>query len=353
MKLSDFDFDLPKELIAQYPTQKRDHSNLLIPVIDNNGKIISYKREKFFALIDELKEGDLMVFNDSKVINAKLQVTKNISKISINLSQQKNLESGNNIWLGFAKPGRRLKEGDEFTFGRHKLIIHRKLADGTIEFNFRLEDNISIFEFLQQYGEIPLPLYINRQKEVCMDNERYQTIYANKEGSAAAPTAGLHFTKELVDKIKAKGVETAFVTLHVGAGTFLPVKTENIEDHKMHQEYCEVTIEVARQINKAKEEGRRVITVGTTAMRVLESCSSNGIITAGTMNTDIFIKPGYKFQIADMLITNFHLPKSTLFMLVCTFTGMKEMQELYKYAIDNNMRFFSYGDAMLLTKKKY
>ncbi len=229
--------------------------------------------------------------------------------------------------------------------------MQKKLADGTIEFSFKLKD-ISIFEFLQQYGEIPLPLYINRQEKFNSDKERYQTIYANQEGSVAAPTAGLHFTKELMAEIKAKGVEITFVTLHVGAGTFLPVKTENIEDHKMHQEYCEVSIEVAKQINQAKQQGRRVIVVGTTAMRVLESCSKDEILQARVMNTDIFIKPGYKFQIADMLITNFHLPKSTLFMLVCAFTGIKEIQELYKYAIDNKMRFFSYGDAMLLERKK-
>jgi S-adenosylmethionine:tRNA ribosyltransferase-isomerase len=340
MKLSDFDFYLPEELIAQEPTALRDHSNLLIPSID------AIKVTKFYNLPDYLKTGDLLIFNDSKVINAKLLLHKHNKKININL----NRPIGENTWLGFARPAKKLQEGDEFNFDNHTLKIKKKLEFGEIEIEFNLK-NISLFEFLDQYGTLPLPQYIKRDQAKEEDAERYQNIYSSSKGSVAAATAGLHFSQELMEQIIVKNIDIGFVTLHVGGGTFLPVKTENIADHKMHSEWCEISKETADKINEAKKEGRRVIVVGTTAMRTLESCSKDGLILPGSKETSIFITPGYKFQIADMLITNFHLPKSTLFMLVCAFAGYEEMKNIYKYAIDNKMRFFSYGDAMIIKKK--
>lgn len=337
MKLSDFDFDLPSNLIAQKPTNKRDQSSLILP--SENNKIV-----KFANIIDYLNPGDLLVFNDSKVINAKLTLDKSGKKININLNKP---SSNKNSWRAFAKPAKKLSIGDEFYFNDHKLIITNKFDFGEIEVTFIL-NGVEIFDFLDQYGQVPLPLYIKREESTKQDFSRYQTVYSRVEGSVAAPTAGLHFSSELLQKIKTKNVEIQFVTLHVGAGTFLPVKTENIKDHKMHSEYSHIDSQTAAAINKAKSEGRRIISVGTTALRSLESFSENGKLYAGIKETDIFITPGYKFQIVDALVTNFHLPKSTLFMLVCAFYGMDEMKKLYKHAISNKMRFFSYGDAMMI-----
>lgn len=352
MKLSDFDFDLPLELIAQNPVSKRDESNLLIASTQQ------YVKTKFYNIIDYLKEGDLLVFNNSKVIKAKLNLDKNIT-INLNQRLKDNRKATNDdvdrlksidYWSAFAKPARKLKVGDEFYFDNHKIIITEKLEMGEIKVKFELA-NISVFEFLDKYGEMPLPLYIKRPETQKSDDERYQTVYSNIQGSVAAPTAGLHFTNNIINKLKEKGVQVAFVTLHVGAGTFMPVKTENINEHKMHTEYCSITPETAAIINKAKKEKRRIIAVGTTSLRTLESSGINDNVNSGEFETDIFITPGFKFQIVDMLLTNFHFPKSTLFMLVCAFAGFKEMHELYKYAIKEQMRFFSYGDATLLYKK--
>ncbi|CAF2248401.1 unnamed protein product [Rotaria magnacalcarata] len=340
MNLSNFDFDLPLELIAQEHLEYRDQSNLIISSEDN--KIV-----KFSDIIDYLNPGDLMVFNDSRVINAKLTLDKSGKTININLNKPSSIE---NSWRAFAKPAKKLTIGDEFFFDNHKLVITNKFEFGEIEVKFVL-DGIEIFTFLDQYGEVPLPLYIKRQTPNKEDGLRYQTVYSQNKGSVAAPTAGLHFTPELLEKIKAKNIEIQFITLHVGAGAFLPVKTDNISDHKMHSEYFHISLSTARAINKAKSEGRRIISVGTTALRSLESCAQSGKLHPASRETDIFITPGYKFQIVDSLITNFHLPKSTLFMLVCAFFGTKESKNLYEYAIDNKMRFFSYGDAMLLRKK--
>lgn len=340
MKLSDFDFVLPQHLIAQKPTEKRDESSLLLPGKEGNEIV------KFHQIIDQILPGDLLVFNDSRVVNAQLTLQKDTKSINVNL----NKPVSGNIWIGFAKPGKKLKVCDEFQFGEHKIRINNKLESGDIEFEFILKD-IGIFDFLDIYGQVPLPQYIKRKEKSSEDLERYQTVYSNKKGSVAAATAGLHFTEELIEKIKLRGAETIFVTLHVGAGTFLPVKTQDISEHKMHSEWCEISREAAEKINCAKKEGRRVIIIGTTAMRTIESCAKNGIVIPSVMETNIFITPGYKFQIADMLLTNFHLPKSTLFMLVCAFAGYEEMHALYKFAISKNMRFFSYGDAMLLSTK--
>jgi S-adenosylmethionine:tRNA ribosyltransferase-isomerase len=342
--LSDFNFELPSDLIAQEPTEKRDESKLLLSSGKNQNNIIA-----FHQIVDHLQKNDVLVFNDSRVINAQLTLNKDGKRINVNL----NKPISANIWLGFAKPAKKLKIGDEFIFGDNKLCVKNKQESGDIEFEFIL-NNTSIFDFLDIYGQVPLPQYIKRcDNSYADDLERYQTVYSKKRGSVAAATAGLHFTKELIERIRQKGVETVFVTLHVGAGTFLPVKTENISEHKMHSEWCEVSQEAADKINKAKKNGNRVIVIGTTAMRTIESCSENDILFPKIMDTNIFITPGYRFQIADMLLTNFHLPKSTLFMLVCAFAGYKEMHSLYQFAIDNKMRFFSYGDAMLINKNCY
>lgn len=342
MRLSDFDFHLPQELIAQEPADRRDHSNLLVIKQPHPPT-----KTPFYNIIDYLNSGDVMVFNNSKVLKAKLLLEKEGKKIEFYLN--KRLPSGN--WLGFAKPAKKLKEGDEVSIESHKLIITKKLMLGETEVKFELSGGISFFEFLDRYGHIPLPPYIKRQEEKEEDQHRYQTVYGKVPGSVAAPTAGLHFTENLLKKISDKGVELASVTLHVGSGTFLPVKTENITEHKMHSEYCEIPERSAEIINLARTEGRRVIAVGTTSVRVLEAAAKEGRVKAGDFETNIFITPGFKFQIVDLLLTNFHLPKSTLFMLVCAFAGHEEMMELYKYAISEKMRFFSYGDAMLLTRK--
>jgi S-adenosylmethionine:tRNA ribosyltransferase-isomerase len=338
MKLSDFDFNLPAELIAQTPLSKRDDSDLLIMKPGND--II---KTKFYNIIDYLKEGDLIVFNNSRVIKARLVLEKDGRKIDFYLNKKLNA----NCWNGFARPAKKLKEGDIFNFDSHLLIISKKLFMGETEIEFRL-DNISIFEFLDRYGQVPLPPYIKRPQNNVSDDEAYQTIYGDACGSVAAPTAGLHFTKELLDIIRSKNIEIVFVTLHVGAGTFLPVKTENIDEHKMHSEHCVIDKEAAAKINLAKKEGRNIIAVGTTSLRTLEGAAHAGKVIPGEFETQIFIKPGFEFQIVDRLITNFHLPKSTLLMLVCAFAGYKEMLSLYDHAIKEKMRFFSYGDATLL-----
>lgn len=354
MKLSDFDFLLPKELIAQEPPEQRGGSRLIVPFDDN--KIL-----EFAGIIDYLKPGDVMVFNDSRVINAKLALIKDGKQINVNLnkpviaddliSNVSEVLPNWGVWKGFAKPSKKLKVGDEFFFDKHKLVITNKHDFGEIEISFILDD-MDVFSFLDIYGQIPLPLYIKRPVSSKIDIARYQNIYSKHNGSVAAPTAGLHFTDNLMKEIKAKNIDIQFVTLHIGAGTFLPVKTENIENHKMHSEYCHISPDVARVINRAKAENRRIIAVGTTAMRTLESFASDGQLLYGVKNTDIFITPPYDFQIANYLITNFHLPKSTLFMLVCAFSGVQEMKDLYQHAIEKKMRFFSYGDAMMLRKKR-
>lgn len=344
MKLQEFDFELPEELIAQSPSSQRDHSKLLIQSdVAQESAIVD-----FYNIIDFIEKDDLIIFNNSKVINGKLSlISAGGGVININL----NKPISDNVWSCFARPSKRLKTGDVFSFDEHQVIIVNKKEYGEIEVKFCLH-NKNIFDFLQEYGEVPLPQYIKRgEKFSALDAERYQTVYSQAQGSVAAPTAGLHFTKELIDKIQQKGAEIAFVTLHVGGGTFLPVKSENISDHIMHEEWCEISQSAADIINKAKREGRRIIAVGTTTIRTLESCAEDNIIKAGNRKTNIFITPGYKFQIADILITNFHLPKSTLFMLICAFIGTDKAQALYQYAINKKMRFFSYGDSMILKRK--
>lgn len=342
MKLSDFDYDLPKELIAQTPSDQRDHSDLLI--VNSQNDIV---HTKFFHITDYLKPGDLMVFNDSRVIKARLQINKNDRKIDLYFTESIVSSDGSIIWSGFAKPAKKLQEGDRFLFDSHKIVIIKKLARGAVHIKLEL-DNLSVFQFLETYGFMPLPPYIKRSNPESLDEDRYQTVYNKYMGSVASTTAGLHFTDKLLAKIKAISIDITFITLHVGAGTFLPVRTENINDHEMHSESLYITLESASIINKAKAEGRRIIAVGTTSLRALESASTNGVVSTGEFETRLFIKPGFKFQIADMLLTNFHLPKSTLFILACAFAGKEEIVNAYQYAVNEKMRFFSYGDAMLL-----
>ncbi|MGI4775688.1 MAG: tRNA preQ1(34) S-adenosylmethionine ribosyltransferase-isomerase QueA [Janthinobacterium lividum] len=342
MKLSNFDFFLPSDLIAQQPSALRDHSDLLI--VNQTESAI---KTKFHNIIDYLEKGDVLVFNSSKVIKSKIILKKSDKKIELFL----NKEVTNNSWRGFAKPAKKLKEGDIFVIGSNKITITKKLYMGEIEVEFQL-GQLSFFEFLDQYGQMPLPPYIKSKIEEDTNIERYQTVYNNNLGSVAAPTAGLHFTTELIDKIKKKGAQVVFLNLHVGAGTFLPIKVENIEQHVMHSEYCNIPIKTADIINEAKLEGRRVIAVGTTSLRALESAAYSGRIKAKEFETNIFIKPGFEFQIVDLLITNFHLPKSTLLVLACAFAGYDSIISTYQYAIGQKMRFFSYGDAMLLSKSK-
>lgn len=344
MKLQEFDFELPEELIAQSPSSQRDHSKLLIESdVAQNSQIVD-----FYNIIDFIQNDDLIIFNNSKVINGKLSlISRGGGVINVNL----NKPIRDNEWSCFARPCKRLKTGDVFSFDEHQVIITDKKEYGEIEAKFCLR-NKDIFDFLQEYGDVPLPQYIKRGMEFStIDKERYQTVYSKERGSVAAPTAGLHFTKELMSKIQQKGAEIAFVTLHVGGGTFLPVKSENLSDHVMHEEWCEISQNTADIINKAKCEGRRIIAVGTTTMRTLESCAEDNMVKSSKIKTDIFITPGYKFQIADILITNFHLPKSTLFMLICAFIGTDKAHALYQYAISQKMRFFSYGDSMILKRK--
>ncbi len=341
MKKSDFYFELPEELIAQHPAQKRDMSRLLC-LGRKSGQI---EHKHFYDVIDYLKPGDCLVLNNTKVLPARLYGIKKTGA-KVEFLMLKNL--GDDRWEVITGPGRKAREGDEFDFGNDILHanVEKVLNNGNRIAHFTYAGS-NIYEVLDKIGEMPLPHYI---KEKLTDNERYQTVYAKDPGSAAAPTAGLHFTPELLEKIKEKGVDIAYVTLHVGIGTFRPVKTENIEEHKMHTEHYYIDAENAEKINKAKLSGNRIIAVGTTSCRTLESASSpeDGTVKECTGDTCIFIYPGYKFKCIDGLITNFHLPESTLIMLVSAFCGRENTLNAYKVAVENKYRFFSFGDAMLI-----
>lgn len=341
MKKSDFYFELPEELIAQHPAQKRDMSRLLC-LGRKSGQI---EHKHFYDVIDYLKPGDCLVLNNTKVLPARLYGIKKTGA-KVEFLMLKNL--GDDRWEVITGPGRKAREGDEFDFGDGILhaIVEKVLDNGNRIAHFTYAGS-NIYEVLDKIGEMPLPHYI---KEKLTDNDRYQTVYAKDPGSAAAPTAGLHFTQELLEKIKEKGVDIAYVTLHVGIGTFRPVKTENIEEHKMHTEHYYIDAENAEKINKAKLSGNRVIAVGTTSCRTLESASSptDGTVKECVGDTSIFIYPGYKFKCIDGLITNFHLPESTLIMLVSAFCGRENTLNAYKVAVENKYRFFSFGDAMLI-----
>ena len=339
MKTEDFWYDLPEELIAQTPLAQRDSSRLL--VLDRQTGEIEHKH--FYNLLDYLKPGDCLVMNDSRVLPARL-LGKRPSGGAVELLLLK--DKGNNLWECLAKPGRKLQPGQEVIFGDGELTatICEILDDGNrlVEFHYT-----GIFlEVLERLGKMPLPPYIKAQLQ---DQERYQTVYSREIGSAAAPTAGLHFTPELLEKLKEKGVSLAFVTLHVGLGTFRPVKVENIGDHHMHSELCILSEETAKILNETRAAGGRIICVGTTSCRTLESLVlTDGTFVAGSKWTDIFIYPGYTFRAMDGLITNFHLPESTLVMLVSAFAGRENVLRAYGEAVREKYRFFSFGDAMLI-----
>lgn len=338
---STYFYELPEEQIAQVPIEPRDHSRLL--VYDRKTK--SHSDVHFYNIIDELKKGDVLVINNTKVLPARLYGFKETgAKIEILL--QKRIDLLN--WEVIAKPCKRLSVGTKIVFNKDISCTITKMGTyGVCYVKFEYDLSKTFEEHLMDIGTVPLPPYI---KEKLADPDRYQTVYAKKNGSSAAPTAGLHFTKQLLEDIKAKGVEVCEVLLHVGLGTFRPVKEDNILHHEMHSEHIEVTKEVADKINKAKSEGRRVIAVGTTSVRTLESAvNEKGEVIPIKTDTSIFIYPPYKFKVVDALITNFHLPESTLIMLVAAFIGDIDITlDLYKHAVDDKYRFFSFGDAMFI-----
>lgn len=343
MKVDQFDFELPNELIAIRPAPSRDGARLLVV----NGK--SLGDQKVTDLPDFINPGDLMIFNDTRVIPARLKGKRRDAKMELTLHM--NMTGG--VWKAFAKPAKKLKMDDVINFdgGLDALCIHKGDAgEVTIQFN-KSDDELS--DALKTAGVMPLPPYIASQRPVdARDEEDYQTIYSKNDGAVAAPTAGLHFTEKLQDALKKKGVDSAYVTLHVGAGTFLPVKVDDTDDHKMHEEYGELSAEVADLINETHKRGNKVIAVGTTSLRLLESATDeNGITREFAKATDIFITPGYKFRCVDKLMTNFHLPKSTLFMLVSAFAGFENMKAAYKHAIESGYRFYSYGDSSILSRE--
>ena len=340
LKKSDFYFDLPQELIAQDPLEDRSSSRLL--VLDKETGEMEHR--VFHDIVEYLHEGDCLVLNNTKVIPARLMGTKKDTGATIEVLLLKRRE--NDIWETLVKPGKKAKPGTVITFGDGLLTgtVVDIVDEGNRLIQFSYE---GIFEeVLDKLGEMPLPPYITHKLQ---DKNRYQTVYAKYEGSAAAPTAGLHFTKELLDRLSQKGIIVANVTLHVGLGTFRPVKVENIQEHHMHSELFVVTEEEAAKINAARAAGGRIICVGTTSLRTLESTTDeNGIVHADSRETDIFIYPGYKFKAADCLITNFHLPESTLLMLVSALAGRDNILNAYKTAVNEKYRFYSFGDAMFI-----
>ena len=340
MRTDDFDYDLPQELIAQHALEDRTASRLLVVHRDSG----ETEDRHFYDIGEYLNEGDCLVMNDSRVIPARIFGTKEETGARIEFLLHKRYDEHN--WEVMARPGKRLKIGTRVVFSdRLSATVLQKKEDGLIDVSFEYDG--SFFEILHGIGTMPLPPYIH---EKLKDQERYQTVYSREEGSSAAPTAGLHFTEELLDSLRAKGVRTAFVTLHVGLGTFLPVTGDTIEEHKMHSEYYEISEETADIINDTKAKGGRIVCVGTTSVRTLESCAmyNGGKIIPESRNTEIFIYPGFEFRATDALITNFHLPKSTLIMLVRAFYDREKILKVYEHAVKERYRFFSFGDAMFI-----
>lgn len=340
MQRSDFAFDLPKELIAQHPLDRRDSSRLLC--LDRETGEVRHRH--FSDLPELLRPGDVLVMNDSRVMPSRLLGHKEGTGGAVELLLLNQKENG--LWETLVKPGKRAKPGTRVVFGEGLLTgeITDTVNGGNRLVRFFFEGD-SFFQVLDQIGRMPLPPYITEELE---DGERYQTVYSRELGSAAAPTAGLHFTPELLETLGKKGIETGFVTLHVGLGTFRPVKVDNITDHQMHSELYTIPEETARMVTRAKQEGRRVIAVGTTSCRTLESAWKNGCLPACSGDTSIFIYPGYQFQVLDGLITNFHLPESTLIMLVSAFAGYEHTMNAYQEAVRERYRFFSFGDSSLI-----
>ncbi len=353
MRVDQFDFNLPSERIALFPVRPRDSARMLI-VKPNAG----LEDKKVTDLLDLLAPNDVLVVNDTKVIPAELAAIRhrgeNQSKVSFNLHKRIDGSS----WAAFARPAKRLKAGDKLVFSAINdnsvelvdLIAHVKEVDqGQAIIQFELE-NAQLDEAIKSFGAMPLPPYIGAKRQLeKSDLSDYQTVYADEEGAVAAPTAGLHFTDDLLEKLNKKGVIIEKITLHVGAGTFLPVKVDDTDEHKMHSEWGEISADIVKRIKAAKAKGGRIIAVGTTSLRLLESAArKTGELEAFCDDTDIFITPGYKFNAVDILMTNFHLPRSTLFMLVSAFSGFDNMHHAYAHAIENEYRFYSYGDASLL-----
>lgn len=346
MRVEDFDFDLPEELIAQTPLLDRTASRLMV-VTPGSEKV---EHHQFAHILNELNAGDCLVLNDTRVLPARLMGVKEETGAHIEVLLLKQT-AGTDEWETLVKPAKRVKVGTVVTFGDGLLTATctGELDHGGRLFEFKY-DGI-FYEILEQLGEMPLPPYIREKLD---DQERYQTVYAKERGSAAAPTAGLHFTEELLEQVKAKGVEIVFITLHVGLGTFRPVSVDSIENHEMHAEFYSVTEEAAEVINRVKANGGHVVAVGTTSTRTLETIGSkyDGEIRAEQGWTSIFIYPGYEFKVVDALITNFHLPKSTLVMLVSTLASQKTILSAYQQAVEEKYRFFSFGDAMFIRPKK-
>ena len=340
MRVDLFDFDLPEDFIAKEPVAKRDEAKLLlVPQLEN-------KQVK--DLVDVLPADTLMVFNNTKVIPARIFGVCRDRHFEVTLHKNVALD----CWLAFIRNSKKLDVGDVISFGDGKLLgtVKSKQGESGVELVFDKSGH-EFFAMLSEIGTLPLPPYLKREA-TAEDFERYQTVYASVDGAVAAPTAGLHFTPELLDRLRAKGIDTCELTLHVGAGTFQPVKVEDTKDHKMHSEYVVITQEVCDKINAAKRAGKKIVAVGTTVLRSLESAvDDDGFIHPMARETDIFITPPYVFKSVDYLMTNFHLPKSTLFMLVSAFAGMDEMKKAYEFAKKNKYRFYSYGDASLLKRK--
>lgn len=334
MRTSDFDYYLPKELIAQIPCEPRDHSRLM--VVHRRTGVLEHRR--FFELDEYLRSGDLLVLNNSRVIPAKLLGRKidGGGKVDLLLLRQK----GPAVWEALARPLRRLRPGTRVQFGDKEGLVLERTEKGTLL--VRLDDEA----LMERIGQVPLPPYIHAPLQ---DPERYQTVYSQVKGSVAAPTAGLHFTPELMARLRKKGVEFAFITLHVGLGSFRPVKVDDPEKHELAAEYCEIGPEAAEMVNSAREDGRRVVCVGTTTVRALEGAiNASGKVEPFQGLNSLYILPGYRFRVVDALLTNFHLPRSTLLMLVCAFAGRKLVLRAYEEAIRRGYRFYSFGDAMLI-----
>lgn len=345
MLLKEFDFNLPEELIAQHPSGIRGQDKLMLL----NRKTGETEHHNMSDLPDLILPGTLMIFNNSKVRRARCYGIKETTGREQEFMFLNQLDSTGNTWNTMVKGAKKQKPGMRYTFpdGTTGTIIEREENTGTEFRALRFESPVTE-EWFEKNGHIPLPPYIKRE-DTEEDSERYQNIYAKETGSAACPTAGLHFTEEMLSRLSEKGIERDFVTLHVGLGTFLPVREEKIEDHKMHEEAFTVSAATAEKINQAKKEGRPVLAVGTTSVRTLESaCDENGIVKAGTSSTHIFMYPGYKFKVIDQMFTNFHTPESTLIMLVSAFAGREHILNAYRTAVENRYRFFSYGDAMFI-----
>ncbi|MCW8915339.1 MAG: tRNA preQ1(34) S-adenosylmethionine ribosyltransferase-isomerase QueA [Magnetovibrio sp.] len=344
MKVDAFDFELPQSCIAQHPVSPKDRARMLVvePDIMRDDTVLN--------LADHLKPGDIVVFNDTRVIPARMNGKRGEAGIEVTLHKRERLDT----WMAFARPGKKLKPNDTIKFSDElECRVVQKKDGGEVELTFNKSGD-ELMAALNTVGYMPLPPYIKRPKggdEHDLDD--YQTLFAREPGAVAAPTAGLHFTERMMDKLKEKDILTAHVTLHVGAGTFLPVKVDDTDDHKMHSEWGEVSSATATAVNQARADGGHVVAIGTTSLRLLESAADDdGVLHPFSDETDIFITPGYRFKIVDKLMTNFHLPKSTLFMLISAFAGLKRMKQAYKHAIMYTYRFYSYGDACLLTRQE-